>query len=274
MVESIGQLPPLQQRSRVNEENLWEFCLVLAREGGVEAYDGDDVKWTRAPGPLFNRIFAANFTEEHANERIADVVSEFIANGSRTSWITGPSTRPADMGLRLERCGFVDVGGWVAMDAEIGSIDCSRRLPAGCRIEAVRDDDTLHVWAETMCAGFGFVPEATRAAHRHLGTVGLRDDAKMDHYLAYLNGVPAAASTVFYGSKAAGIYFVSTIQSARRRGLGAAVTLRGLEDAKQRGYAMAVLQASRMGESVYRKMGFQRRCAMGLHVLDPTTRRR
>jgi ribosomal protein S18 acetylase RimI-like enzyme len=273
MVESIGQIPLLQQRSRVNEENLWEFCLVLARDGGGEAYDGEDVKWTRTPGPLFNRVFAANIREDQVSERIADVVSEFLASGLKASWITGPSTRPIDLGARLEHCGFVHSGGWIAMDAELDQIDFAREQPSGCRVEPVRDADALRVWAETMCAGFGFVPEARQAAHRHLGLVGMGESCALRHYLAYLDDVPAAASTVFYGSRAAGVYFVATIPSARRRGLGAAVTLRGLEDAKQRGYALAILQASRMGEPVYRKMGFQRRCTMGLYVLDPTAGR-
>jgi ribosomal protein S18 acetylase RimI-like enzyme len=272
VVELIGQLPLPQQRSRINEENLWEFCLVIAREGGGEVYEGSDVKWTCTPGPLFNRIFAASFPEDQANERIADVVGEFLSRGSKASWITGPSTRPANLGTRLEHCGFASSVDWVAMDADLDSIVTDLAEPDGCRIEEVRDDPTLHAWIEAMCSGFGFGPDARESAHRHMSSMGFGDESALRHYVAYINDTPAAASTVFFGSRAAGVYFVATIPSARRKGLANAVTRRGLEESRRRGYATAVLQASRMGEPLYRKMGFVRRSTMGLYFLDVPNR--
>ncbi len=40
-------------------------------------------------------------------------------------------------------------------------------------------------------------------------------------------------------------------------GIGTVLTLAPMEDARQLGYRIAVLQASRMGEPVYRKIGFK-----------------
>lgn len=259
--------------SRLNEENLWEFALLVARFGGGELHDGPEVKWTCTTGPLFNRVFAANFADETATERIGDVVGEFLSRGANATWITGPSTRPANLGSRIERCGFVHTVDWTGMDVDpawVHSLD----QPDGCRVEEVLDHAALSVWVETMRLGFGFEVGARDAIYEHLSRVGLGDPSPLKHYLVYHDDAPCAVSTLFCGSRVGGIYFVATVPSARRKGLAGAATLRALEDAKQQGYSTVILQSSRMGERLYRKLGFERRCSLGVFFLDTVGQRR
>ncbi len=54
-----------------------------------------------------------------------------------------------------------------------------------------------------------------------------------------------------------GIYNVSTVEHARRRGLGSAVTARLLHEAAARGSRTASLQATEMAERVYAALGFR-----------------
>ena len=273
MSASIGEVPSPRQWSRVNEENFWEFSLVLARLGGGEVYDGGDVKWTCTAGPLFNRIFAARFDEDKANERIGELVGEFLSRGADALWITGPSTRPVDLGGRLEHCGFDHSADWAAMDVDLAAVEGSLEEPEGCRVVEVCDERTLADWADAMCAGFDRYADSRDATYQHFLRTGVGGELPLCHYLAYSDGLPSAACTVFLGSRTAGVYFVATIPSARRRGLASLVTRRGLEECRQRGYANAVLQASRMGEPLYRKMGFRRRAGMGLYSLNVQCRR-
>jgi predicted acetyltransferase len=63
--------------------------------------------------------------------------------------------------------------------------------------------------------------------------------------------------SVFCSSSVAGVYAVGTLPEARRQGIGSAITLRGLRDARERGYRVGVLQSSQMGYNLYRRFGFE-----------------
>ena len=85
-------------------------------------------------------------------------------------------------------------------------------------------------------------------------------------YVARLNGRPVAASQLLLAAGVAGINNVTTLPDARYQGIGAAITLRPLLEARQRGYRVGVLQASAMGEGVYRKLGFRVFCQFGSYA--------
>jgi ribosomal protein S18 acetylase RimI-like enzyme len=76
-------------------------------------------------------------------------------------------------------------------------------------------------------------------------------------YLALLDGQPVATSQLLLPAGVAGIYNVTCLPEARGQGIGAAVTLAPLVEARRRGYGVAVLQASDLGYSVYRRLGFR-----------------
>jgi len=80
---------------------------------------------------------------------------------------------------------------------------------------------------------------------------------EIDFYLGLLDGKPVSTSGVVYASGVAGIYFISTLIEARKRGIGTASTYKPLFDAKKRGFQWAILHSSEMGVEMYKKMGFE-----------------
>jgi ribosomal protein S18 acetylase RimI-like enzyme len=63
----------------------------------------------------------------------------------------------------------------------------------------------------------------------------------------------------------AGIYDVATVPSARGQGIGTALTRDPLLAARARGYRVGVLEASEMGVSIYRRLGFREYFAFDLY---------
>ena len=79
----------------------------------------------------------------------------------------------------------------------------------------------------------------------------------VDFFLGRLDGRPAATATLIRTDDVAGIYAVATIEDARRRGLGAAVTWAAISRAREWGSRAVILQASPMGLGVYEAIGFK-----------------
>jgi len=75
--------------------------------------------------------------------------------------------------------------------------------------------------------------------------------------IARLDGASVAAAMAFDHGTDCGIYNVGTLEHARRRGMGTAVTLALLHDAADRGCHTASLQSTPMAERVYAGLGFR-----------------
>jgi ribosomal protein S18 acetylase RimI-like enzyme len=122
-------------------------------------------------------------------------------------------------------------------------------------ISSVVDDTGMEIWARTVAVGFGFGEEA--GGLMALTFKGIGPELPVRNYLGVISGEVVASSTLFLGAGVAGVYNVATLESARRRGFGAAMTLAPLQDARELGYAAGILQSSEMGFSVYKGMGFE-----------------
>lgn len=83
------------------------------------------------------------------------------------------------------------------------------------------------------------------------------DDADSAAFIGLLDGRPAGTSLVVRTGDLAGIFAVGTVESARRRGVGRAVTWAAAAAARDWGCQAVVLQASEMGFPIYRAMGFE-----------------
>ncbi|HNA62509.1 MAG TPA: GNAT family N-acetyltransferase, partial [Rhabdochlamydiaceae bacterium] len=76
-------------------------------------------------------------------------------------------------------------------------------------------------------------------------------------YLGFYEGKPAATSLAYLGNLGASLYCLGTLPSFRNRGLGTAVTHACLKAAKDKNIAQAVLYGSKMGQPMYKKIGFK-----------------
>jgi ribosomal protein S18 acetylase RimI-like enzyme len=75
-------------------------------------------------------------------------------------------------------------------------------------------------------------------------------------FVAYLDGAPVSCSMTLVSHGVAGVFYVATVESARRRGLGDALTRTSARAGFALGARAAWLGASEMGAGLYRRIGF------------------
>jgi GNAT superfamily N-acetyltransferase len=246
--------------ARANLDNLAEGLAACARAYGGEVYDEPDLLLALSgiPAGGWNRVTRTHLTPETADARIKWVIERAQALHLPFLWMLDPSTRPAGLELdqHLTRHGFTYDEEEAAMGVALARFPVASEAPEGVTIERVADRAALEQWARTMSAGFGAPPSLGEVLAAAASRDGFGDGAAAHFYLAQLHGEPVATSALALAGGVAGVLAVSTIEAARRRGIGAAVTLAPLLAARSRGYHVGVLQASEMGYPVYAKMGF------------------
>lgn len=174
-----------------------------------------------------------------------------------------------------------------ARGVAVASMEAAYESAGVDRFAAWVHEDDEPMGAELAGRGYR-IAETTRAMAHDLASLPAADPgievgaAGWDEYLRYLQGfglprellagVDPAAYRVFAaridGEIVAtvlafdhdgdcGIFNLSTYERARRRGLGTALTVRLLEDARVRGCTTASLQSTPVAESLYAKVGFR-----------------
>ena len=89
------------------------------------------------------------------------------------------------------------------------------------------------------------------------GLLSGADPSAFHTLVARLDGENVATAIAFDHDRDCGVYNMSTIEAARRRGIGTALTARHVHDALQRGCSTASLQSTAMAERVYAAVGFR-----------------
>ncbi len=242
------------------EANQFELFSCFGRWPRAELHDEQEMLWsiTDVAAPIFNSLLRARI----APGRVDAVVEEAIARGRARKvpllWWVGPATQPADLGARLLEHGFALNGDLPGMAIDLATHD-AEPPPAGLVIADVADSATLRTWCDVLAGGFGMPGFAGDAFFEFFSSLGFETPA-LRNYIGWLDGKAVATSTLFLAAGVAGIYDVATIGDVRRRGIGAAMTSRGLDDARAMGYRSGILQASTLGAGVYGKLGFREYC--------------
>jgi GNAT superfamily N-acetyltransferase len=237
------------------------------RVPGVECDDGPEAMWfcTGVPFPLLNGVFRARLDPNQLDAAIEGLLERFKTRGLPMIWWTGPTTHPPDLGGRLVVHGLVHSGDDPGMAVDLSVVN-EPPTPPGLTIEHVRDAGRLEAWLQPFTTGFEIPEFAARAIGSFFVTLGFTGGASWRHYVGWREGQPVACSSMFLGGGVAGIYNVATVPEARRQGLGAAMTVVPLRDALAMGYRIGILQSSKIGLGVYRRLGFQEYCTVGIYI--------
>ena len=255
-------LPDLFSETAVRaaiKSNFKNYHYCLGRGPGVELSIGRYLTWlvTSIPDHFMNLVVCTELPAEGSDELLGSAFAHFRSlNIKKLTWLAEEG-RPASRirkYLTTRGLTFKESFG-TEMAADLNAVPDRLSFPDGLEIFRIEDAESLRPWIHVASIGFG-VPEEFEDAWHELFVEAVFEQPFWT-YLARLNGQPAATSQLFLSAGVAGIYNVTCLPEARGRGIGAAITQAPLLDARAIGYRVAILQASDMGYSVYRRLGFR-----------------
>lgn len=152
----------------------------------------------------------------------------------------------------VHSAGLRRVEAWPAMAAPISLLP-AERATADVEIRHVREEHELDAVRVVEVAAFETPAEI---AERFVGRRML-DDERVRMFTAWIDGEPVGEASAYLLDDTVGIFGVGVVESARRRGIGAALTLRAARAFDDR-TDLAWLQPSDMARRMYEGLGFFR----------------
>ncbi len=215
------------------------------------------------PSPWTNTVFGFDFSDlEGVPSSLAEgIAGELIPNKLRL----GPSSRPADLGLRLEAVGFRKTVETLGMGLDFGKRSRPRN-PGALSMETLSKGDDFADFARIVVQQlFHDGSESSPEFARILAALG---PDKAFGILGRAEGRPVATAYGFIDEAGVGgIYFVATEAGMRGRGYGSAVVGATLDELERLGAAFCILHATELGRPVYKALGFEELCPIAQYYL-------
>ena len=230
-------------------ENLIYASGVWARASGgtTWSYPGLECFAVTAPRRGFNQAIITSASVR--NEDIRDAIARYRGLGLRCRFRMR-DVLDAEMRPRLESLGMEHRGGIPAMAL-------SGEMPAGppalLTVEQVTDSRGLDATVAVVAEAFEWEADELAQVFRQ----PLIADPAWLGWVGYVYGEPVAASQAVIHNGVAGLYYVATRESHRRRGHGEALTRAAVDAVRARGCRLVTLNASPSGFPVYERLGFE-----------------
>ncbi len=244
-----------EQVSAAIENNTTEYFLSLGHAAQDEICDTPGVKYVL--NDRWNcRILHARLGEHDADACIESIRARLVQRKLFALWLVTPSSRPKSLEQRLADHGFSFYRYWSSMampTKDVPDLD----IPAGLKITEVVSDDGLKDWAGLMVKNFEIDGDIAGAYSSYFIDTGIGGRDIRRYYIGHMDGIPVATASLFYGTGAAGLYYISTLKGYEGRGIGTAMTCHVIREARNAGYDIAALNASDQGFSIYKRIGFK-----------------
>lgn len=252
---------------RAIEENFIESWAQFGRSGGELRCEAGLVRIVSAiPQIPYNGILHTARSAAEVDADIAAQAEYFRSRGKEMIWAVTPSSQPPDLAAHLVRHGFSLLYELAGMAADLDRLPELPPLPPGVEIREVDDLASLRQYADLVVRKWRLPPDCGEWIFYLHQQWGVGADKSRRRWLVCKDNVPVAKVFLSLAAGAAGIYGVSTMPEARRQGFGGAVTAAALRAARQTGCRIGVLHSTEMGQGVYRRLGFQEYCKIGIYA--------
>lgn len=248
----------MNEVERLSNENYLESIRVHAGfQNPCEVRDRDGILLVAGasnfPGSYWNAAARTNLSVEPGE--LAQAARAFFAPRKRMFTFSVIEKQDRDLEEYLRANGYEE-------RFEIPCMSVSeplpkRELPDGIRIERMTGAKHLKDFIEVSVLSYAMLglPEVhTRAMFSKPEALLGKDIIGI---IAYRGTEPLATSVAFMTKDCGGLYWIGTRPNAQRLGLGALMTVESTKLAFDAGAKVVTLQASKLGEPVYQRLGFK-----------------
>jgi GNAT superfamily N-acetyltransferase len=231
----------------IAEQTIWLGCAAYGADSDVVVGE----RWFQTGFPYvgLNGVLVAAEPID-----VSSILDRFRVRRLPMLWHLGPSSQAGlEAELTAAGCRFEEEE--PIMVSDLKAPRALLQPPPGLQILQVEDSSGL---AEFVRIWMGTDEQDTVAQLIRLrSATGYGPKASFEHLLGVLDGVPVACAAAFHGPEASEVQHVVTTWSARRRGIGAAMTSAVIARLRVRGARTAVLTASPDGAGIYGELGFR-----------------
>jgi len=244
------------------ETNLDDFYTKSSTHSNFNSRIDEKISWVFANnGEWPDCIFRVNFEKLNLKEEILKVKELILKRKAPNGWTVGPLTKPKNLGKFLEKYGFSNVYQQAGMAVELKDIGTKDISENELTIELVNNEDSLTQWSNVVSNVFNL-----NIDFEFLKFLFLQKEVCF--YLGKFEENYVSTLLLYMSSGVAGLHAVSTLTNYRNKGFGLTISRIALLDAFKKGYNVGVLQASSLGEKVYRKLGFKKYCDIFSYALE------
>jgi GNAT superfamily N-acetyltransferase len=233
---------------RVRESMVATWRLVAGHSEGGHAIERAGV--FAAVVPATPRRSVSNSVLYSDGDALVACLDELAAAYDRAgveAWTVWVPEDDAGAAAELERAGHVLDASPRGMGADLGTIE----RPDLGELDWFRDCD-LEVVARVNDDAYGYDP-----GEGFTPVIATLPPDQVHSYGARVDGETAAVMLAIDAGDDTEVAWVATNEAARGRGLATALMRQSLWDARERGQGTATLQATKLGASVYARLGFE-----------------
>jgi GrpB-like predicted nucleotidyltransferase (UPF0157 family)/GNAT superfamily N-acetyltransferase len=207
---------------------------------------------------MFNYVLFTKFTEKNAAQRIEHISQLFSEKKLPFSWWNSQLDTPTNLPHHLLQAGFKEKEVNIGMYKDLEDFTAINISPS-LTIERKETKTGLKDFMDVITA-IGGHRDAFNLIHSQIPEILYAGDSSFEMHVGYIDNTPAVTGMLVTHLGVAGIYYIATIPSQRKKGFGSSMMQHLLQRAKEKGYKISTLQASENGASIYRKIGFQTCC--------------
>jgi len=242
------------------QDNIYAFYDKIGSTLKTGFFKNPNISWMNTGnGSWPNMIYNTSVLEENVDEFVTQNTITIKSKNAPPFWLIEDNPLDKILAQKLGKAGMRPIMYWTGMGITVNAPLENNLSKKNTKIKTVSNTSDLNSWTSILNVAL----MTSNKIHENIfENLYLQDNFEL--YLVLENDIPVATGLAYFSNNVCGIYMIATLEEARKKGFGTAVTKHCINAAHQKGITNIVLQASQKGVSIYEKMGFNKYCEFNI----------